>query len=291
MARFIITTDSTCDLPESYLKEHDIDVHPLYYRFGEDVYGDDKQLTHKEFYDRMRAGEMPTTMATNPTRSYEIFENRIKNGEKDILHIAFSSGLSSSCQNAVIAANEVKEAYPDANIIVIDSLSASLGEGLVVYKAVQMMEEDESIEEVADYVRNLLLHVAHHFTVDDLFHLYRGGRVSKATAIVGTIAGIKPNLHVDDEGYLKPLSKVRGRKKALTALVDTMEKTMGSYKDQNDVVMIGHDDTCEDAQFVADLIKERFGINNIVMNTICPTIGAHTGTGIIALFFLAEARK
>lgn len=290
MGKYVISSDTTCDLPESYLKEHDIDIHSLYYRFQDDVYGGNRQLTAEEFFNRVRNGEMPTTMATNPEESKELFRKRIKKGE-DILHIAFSSALSSSYQNACIAANELKEEYPDARIIVIDSKAASMGEGLIVYKAVQKMESGATLDEAAAYVNEIMGHVAHHFTVDDLFHLHRGGRVSKATAIVGTLAGIKPNLCVNDEGALEAYTKVRGRKKALSTLVDTMDKLVGSYRDKNDVVMIVHDDTTADAEYVASLVKERFGIENIIMNSICPTIGAHTGTGVVALFFMADSRK
>lgn len=290
MKRFVISSDTTCDLPESYVKEHDIDIHSLYYRFEDDVYGGNRQLTPKEFFDRVRAGEMPTTMATNPEESKELFLKRVKNGE-DVLHIAFASALSSSYQNACIAANEVLEEYPDARIVVIDSKAASMGEGIIVYKAVQKMESGCSMDECIEYVNSIIDHSAHHFTVDDLFHLHRGGRVSKAVAVVGTLAGIKPNLCVNEAGGLEQYSKVRGRKKALSALVDTMDKLVGSYRDKTDVVMIVHDDTTEDAQKVAAMVKERFGVENIIMNSICPTIGAHTGPGVVGLFFLADSKR
>lgn len=290
MRKFVISSDTTCDLPEEYVKKHDIDIHSLYYRFNDDIYGGDRQLTPKEFFDRVRTGEMPTTMATNPEESKELFKKRVEKGE-DVLHIAFASALSSSYQNACIAANEVMEEYPDARIIVIDSKAASMGEGMIVYKAVQKMEEGCNLDECADYVKEILDHSAHHFTVDDLFHLHRGGRVSKTVAIVGTLAGIKPNLCVNEEGGLESYTKVRGRKKALSTLVDTMDKLMGSYRDKNDVVMIVHDDTTEDAKIVANLVRERFGIDNIIMNSICPTIGAHTGPGVVGLFFMADSKK
>lgn len=290
MKRFVISSDTTCDLPSDYVREHDIDIHSLYYRFGEDVYGGDRQLTPKEFFERVRAGEMPTTMATNPEESKELFIKRVEKGE-DVLHIAFSSALSSTYQNACIAANEVMEEYPDAKIVVIDSKAASMGEGMLVYKAIQKMESGCTLEECASYVEELVDHSAHHFTVDDLFHLHRGGRVSKAVAIVGTLAGIKPNLCVSNEGGLEPYTKVRGRKKALATLVDTMDKLAGSYRDKQDVIMIVHDDTTEDAKVVAEMVKERFGIENIILNSICPTIGAHTGPGVIGLFFFADKKK
>lgn len=290
MRKFVISSDTTCDLPVNYVKEHDIDIHSLYYRFGDDVYGGERQLTAKEFFDRVRAGEMPTTMATNPEESKELFKKRVEKGE-DVLHIAFSSALSSSYQNACIAANEIMEEYPDARIVVIDSKAATMGEGIIVYKAIEKMKNGCSMDECIEYVNSILNNVAHHFTVDDLFHLQRGGRVSKATAVVGTLAGIKPNLCVNEEGGLEPYTKVRGRKKALSTLVDTMDKLMGSYRNKDEIVMIVHDDTTEDANVLAAMIKERFGMENIMMNEICPTIGAHTGPGVVGAFFMADSKK
>lgn len=288
MNKFIITSDTTCDLPDDYCRTNQIDIHPLYYRFGEnEIYGGDTDLTPEQFYKRMRDGEMPTTMATNPEVSEALFEKRINEGY-DIIHIAFSSGLSSSCQNASIAARELMEKYPESRITVIDSLCASLGEGLLVYKAVNYMREGHSYDEVMEYVESIKLNISHQFTVDDLFHLHRGGRVSKATAIIGTIVGIKPLLHVDDEGHLIAIGKTRGRKKSLTSLVDKMIATMGNHN--NDVIMISHGDCIEDADFVASLIKAKTSVKEIITNCICPTIGSHSGPGTIALFFEADER-
>lgn len=289
MKDFIISTDTASDLPKSFCEANNIDIHPLFYRFGDDeIYGKDVQLEPKVFYDRMRNGEMPTTMATNPEDSKEIFEARLKEGY-DILHIGFSSALSSSCQNSAIAANELMEEYEGSKITVIDSLCASMGQGLLVYKAIQYKKAGHSFEETAQYVEELKGYIAHHFTVDDLFHLHRGGRVSKATALIGTIIGIKPVLHVDDTGHLVSVDKARGRKKSLTKLVDTMIATMGNHV--NDTIMISHGDVLEDAQFVADLIKEKIStVKEVIIDYICPTIGAHAGPGTIALFFEADVR-
>lgn len=289
MRDFIITTDTTCDLPKDYLEEHQIDVVPLYYNFDGQVYGGDKDLTPEEFYAKMRGGLMPTTMAANPETVRELFEKKLAEG-RDILHIGFSSGLSSSYNAAAVVGRELGEDHPDAKIIVIDSLCASLGEGLLVHKAVMMKKAGKTIEEVSQWLDENKLHLCHQFTVDDLFHLHRGGRVSKATAIVGTIINVKPVLHVDDEGHLIPLSNVRGRKKALTKLVDNMEKTMGRFKDQNDIFFISHGDCIDDAQFVAQLVKDRFGIKDCLINMVSPTIGAHSGPGTVALFYLGESR-
>lgn len=289
MKDFLISTDTTADLPASYVKENNIDIHTLFYAFGEVIYGTDNIMPEKEFFDRMRNGEMPTTMACNPQDCKTIFEKRINEGF-DILHIAFSSALSSSYNNACIAANEVMEEHPGARIVVVDSLAASMGEGLIVYKAVEMKKSGKSMDEIIDFVNNHKLNVVHNFTVDDLNHLYRGGRVSKTTAIIGTLANIKPILHVDNEGRLINIGKVRGRKKSLIALVDRMEEHIGSYRDKNDVVFISHGDCLQDAQFVAGLVKERFGIDNIWINYIYPTIGTHSGPGTVALFFMGESR-
>ena len=236
----------------------------------------------------MRNGDLPTTMATNPEDSEKIFQKRIDEG-LDILHIAFSSALSSSCNNSTLAANEIMEKTPGSKIIVIDSLSASMGEGLVVYRAIQLKNEGKSIDEVAQYINSHLQNFCHQFTVDDLNHLYRGGRVSKAAAVLGTLASIKPLLHVSAEGKLIPVGKVRGRKKSLIALVDRMEETIGSYRNETDVAFLSHGDCIEDAQFVADLVKERFNLD-VWINPICPSIGSHAGPGTVALFHMGEHR-
>ena len=290
MNPFIISTDTCCDLPASYLSENDIDTHSLFYRFDDDVYGEDRQLNAKEFFDRIRNGGMPTTMGSNPESVKNLFKKRIEAGY-DILHLSFSQALSVTYQSTVIAANEVLEEYPNARIEVIDTKCASMGQGLLVYKAMEKKNSGASMDELISYVEELIPHIEHIVTVDDLFHLHRGGRVSKATAIAGTLAGIKPQLYVNDDGKLEACGKVRGRKKALAALVDTADRLMGSYRDKNDVVMIVHDDTTHDAEFVASLAREKLGVENIILNSICPTIGAHTGPGVVALFCLGDTRS
>jgi DegV family protein with EDD domain len=289
MKDYIITTETTCDLPQEYLEKHNISLLPLYYNFNSTVYGDKLILEPKDFYDRMRKGEMPTTMAVNPQTAKEVFSSLLDQGY-DILHIAFSSALSGSCSVAGTVARELCDERPDATIIVIDSLCASLGEGLLVHKAVQMKQEKKSLQETADWLEKNKLHLCHMFTVDDLHHLHRGGRVSKAAAIIGTLINVKPVLHVNDEGRLIPLNNVRGRKKALISLVDQMEERLKDYSGQNDTVFISHGDCEEDARFVADLVRERIGIKDILINYVSPTIGAHSGPGTVALFFMGKAR-
>ena len=289
---FKITTDSTADLPVEYLQEHNVGCMPISYIVDGITYGRDRELDWKDFYSMMRNdGKMPTTSQINPAEAKEYFEEFIKT-DKEILHLAFSSGLSGTYGNLCIAAEEIMEEHADCRIIVVDSLCASMGEGLFVHKAVKMRDEGKTIEETADWLRTNVQSFVHVFTVDDLFHLYRGGRVSKAAAVIGTMAGIKPKLHVDSEGHLIVIGKVRGRKKSLNALVDYMEEKMGSYLSENrqDYVFISHGDALEDAEYVRDQIKEKFGIDNFLINNIGPTVGAHSGPGTIALFFMGESR-
>ena len=291
MEAFKIITNTTADLPMDYIKENQLGLIYFNYIMDEVSYGKDKELEWKEFYRLMREeGKMPTTSQVNPQQYKEYFEVFLKEN-KNLLYISFSSGLSGSCGNAMLAAEELMEEKEDCRIIVVDSKCASMGEGLFVHKAVMMKKQGKSMEETADYLKELVPHLTHVFTVDDLNHLYRGGRVSKAAAIVGTIAGIKPILQVDDEGHLIPLSKVRGRKKSLNALVDYMEERMtDGYLDKNDIIFISHGDALEDAEYVKAEIEKRFGITEFKINHIGPTIGAHSGPGTIALFFEGKSR-
>ena len=289
MSEFVICTDSTCDLPYSFITENGVVIQPLEYTNGQDTFKDGPTTDLKQFYDNMRNGVTYKTNASNPTDIEETFRMVLNEG-KDILHIGFSSGLSSSFANTQLVANELSEEYPDRRIIALDSFAASMGQGLLVYYACKMKREGASMDEIADWLRENTLHACHQFTVDDLKYLMRGGRVSKVSWLLGTLINIKPVLHVDDEGHLIPLAKVRGRKKSLISLVDNMEQTMGSYKDRNEIVLISHADCIEDAEFVGNLVKERFGITNIVYNYINTVIGSHSGPGTVALFFLGETR-
>lgn len=289
MANFKIVTDTTADLPKEYLQKHNLGCMSLPYTICAETYKDEKELPFEEFYRMMREGEMPTTSQVNPIEAKQYFESYLKE-TKEILYLAFSSGLSGTYNSGCIAAQEIMEERQDVKILVIDTLCASLGEGLLVHKAVMMREQGKSLQETADWIESHKLNLVHVFTVDDLNHLYRGGRVSKAAAVIGTLAGIKPVLHVDKEGHLIPLSKVRGRKKSLHALVDYMEEHMGSYRDKNDIVFISHGDSKADAELVQEQIQERLGIKRFIINNIGPTIGAHSGPGTIALFFMGDSR-
>lgn len=286
---YLITTDNMADFPEEYLKEHKLPTMSLTYLLDGKTYTAENSLSSEEFYRKMREGCMPTTSQVNPQEAKEKLQEFLKIN-KNIIHIAFSSGLSGTCNSVRLAAEELMEEKPDCRITVIDSLAASMGEGLLVHKALEQQEAGASYDELVKWLEANKLHVCHNFTVDDLFHLYRGGRVSKAAAVLGTMINLKPVLHVDDEGHLIPLSKVRGRKKSLNVLVDNMEKQMGSYRNKNDVVFISHGDCYEDALYVQEQVRKRFGIEKFLINPVGPTIGAHSGPGTLALFFMGEAR-
>ncbi len=289
MYPYIIATDSCADLPVDVLTKYEVPIVNLSYTLDDTTYTKDNQIDLKFFYGKMREDSTTSTSQVNPEEAKEFFEEILKK-DKNILYIAFSSGLSGTYNSGVIAANEIKEEDPEANIVCVDSLSASMGQGLLVYKALMLREEGKSLNEVVDWIKEYTQNFVHIFTVDDLKYLYRGGRLSKTSAFMGTVLNIKPVLHVDSEGKLVAMSKVRGRKKALVAMVDEMEKKIGSYKDKNDIVFISHADALEDAEFVKNEVSLRFGINAFIINYICPTIGAHSGPGTVALFFMGDDR-
>lgn len=289
MDEYIITTDNNSDLPESFFQEHQIGCTYLSYRIDGRTYSRDNFLPTDEFYAKMRTGALPTTAQVNPEAVKEMMEPYLAAG-KDILHIAFSSGLSGSYGSSRVAAEELSEKYPRRKILVLDSLCASLGQGLLVYYAMELKESGKSLEETAQWVEGHRKNLVHMFTVDDLNHLHRGGRVSKATAIVGSMLNIKPVLHVDDEGKLVVIGKVRGRKKSLQALVDGMRERIGSYGSKCDTIFVSHGDCEEDAQYVVEKVKELYPLQTVIVNDVGATIGAHSGPGTVALFFLGDYR-
>lgn len=289
MRDYVITTDDNSDLPQEFFQEHGVGCAYFSYYIDDKHYTYENFLPVKEFYDRMRNGSLPTTAQVNPEDVRNLMEPYLKEG-KDILHIAFSSGLSGGCNSARIAAQELLEEYPERSIQVVDSLAASLGEGLLVYLAQMKKEAGEDMETVAKWVEDNRDHLVHLFTVDDLHHLQRGGRVSKATAVVGSMLNIKPVLHVDNEGKLVAVGKVRGRKKALLELVKMMNDQIGSFRESCDTVFISHGDCLEDAQFVMDKVKETYSVKTEMINFVGATIGAHSGPGTVALFFLGDRK-
>ena len=289
MAEYIISTDSTADLPIEFSEQHNIVIQDLSFSFGDEMYRGLSDMDPKTFYKRMREGDVAKTNACIPGNVRASFEEILKSG-KDILHISFSSGLSASYNVVKIVAEELSAEYPDRKIAVVDSLAAAPGQGLLVYYGVLNHENGMGFDENVKQMEALKLHVCHEFTVEDLKYLARGGRISKTTAVLGTIINVKPVLHVDNEGHLINISKVRGRKQSLNALVDNMGTHLcDEFK--NDIVFIGHGDSLEDAEYVRDRVKEKYGIENFMLNYICPTIGAHSGPGTIALFYLGKSRE
>lgn len=287
--KYIISTETTCDMEMSYYKEHNIHLLGMTYTINGIEYDSASQenLPIKEFYRQLRDGGESKTAQVSLDKATSAFEKLVEEGY-DVFHLAFSSALSGTYQSCTIAAKDVMGRHPGAKIIVVDSLAASMGQGLMLNYAVTLKEQGKSLEELAAIIEAEKLHFCHNFTVDDLHFLHRGGRVSKMTAIMGTALGIKPALHVDDEGRLINVSKVRGRKQSLNWLVDKMEERVGNHK--NDVVYVSHGDCEDDAKYVAELVKKRFGIKNIVIGYIGPVIGTHSGPGTVALFFLGDTR-
>ncbi len=289
MKDYIITTDNNADLPEEYYTQHGVGCVYLSYTMDGKHYSHENFMPVEEFYAKMRAGSLPTTAQVNPSDARALFEPYLKEG-KDILHIAFSSGLSGTYNSCRIAAQELMEEYPECRITVVDSLAASLGQGLLVHLAQKMKEEGADMEETARWTEEHKKNIVHLFTVDDLNHLYRGGRVSRTTAVLGGMLNIKPVLHVDDEGKLIPIGKVRGRKKSILELVSLMEKKIGSYGSSCDTVFISHGDCQEEAEFLAAKVKEKYPVQTQIINHVGATIGAHSGPGTMALFFVGDVR-
>ena len=285
----VITTDSNSDVLPEFVKANQLTIIPQYYAFGDTVYGDELNMEPHDFYETMRNGELPKSMANNPAVIREKFEQILKEG-KNILHIAFSSALSGSCSTVIMISNELMEQYPDRRILVFDSLNASLGEGVSVYRAVELQKAGKDMEEVYDVLMEERDHVNVSFTVDDLNHLQRGGRVSKTTAVVGSLVNIKPILTVTASGELKADGTVRGRKKSLKTLVTRMEASLdlNSYGKDRMVAVI-HGDCLEDARSVADMVKS-LGFTNVVINDVSPSIGTHAGPGVVGLVFYGKQK-
>ena len=287
MSDYKIITDSGCDLPQEMLVRLDVCTVPLTVNYKGQEQDDTVDAGIKELYAGLRAGEVATTSAINPQRWAEKMEEVLKAG-KDVLTITFSSGLSTTYQSAVIAADELKEKYPDRKICVVDGLSASLGQGLLVWYACKKKEEGLSLEELAKWVEDNRQNLCHWFTVDDLMFLKRGGRVSAATALVGTMLQIKPVLHVDSEGHLINVAKARGRKASIQALLNKALELGEGY--DNSTMFICHGDCIEDAEYLAGLLKEKCGVKEVFIGYTGAVIGSHSGPGTLALFFLGKHR-
>ncbi|MDF2685508.1 MAG: DegV family protein [Clostridia bacterium] len=285
--KFIISTDNTSDLPTDYIKNNELNYIPLNYIIDDVEYGSVKNLTEKEFYTAMRSGKMPKTAQITPNAAFTSLEQFLSKG-LDVLQICFSSALSGTCNSFNIAAEDLRVKYPNSKLIIIDSLCASLGEGYFVNYAVNLRKEGKTIEEAAQLLEENKQHFCHFFTVDDLFHLNRGGRVSKLSAVIGSMLGIKPILDVNEIGQLIPIGKVRGRKNALDELVKYMLKKYDKEKCKS--FYISHGDCYDDALYVVNQIVEKTGIKDYLINYVGPVIGSHAGPGTIALFFWGDNR-
>jgi len=286
MRDFVIAVNSTVDMPKEWLAEKNVPCLKLTYTMEGETYKD-MSMDPKDFFDRLRAGQMPVTSQVNPEEAKAFLEPFLKEG-KDILHLAFSSGLSGTCQSMMMAGRELAEEYPEAKIIVIDSMCACLGEALLLMQVLELKEAGKNIDEIAEWVENHKLNVVSLFTVDDLHHLKRGGRVSAVSAIIGTAIKIKPVLHMNMEGKLEVLGKERGRKKALNKIVELAKEKSGSWK--NDLMLISHGDCIEDAEYTAALLKEKLGVKDVYINNVGTVIGSHTGPGLISLFLMGDER-
>ena len=283
-----IFSDTTADYPADAPRK-DVEILPMAVRIGNDEYDNiNSFITAKEFYTRMRGGEMGNTSMVQPFLAQERFEEKLKAGY-DVLYLAFSSALSGTDAGCARVAKELAEKYPERKIIAVDSLNASMGEGLLLWYTVKKRDEGASFEELCEYVKYLVEKGVALFTVDDLTHLARLGRCSKASAMIGTLMNIKPVLHVDEQGRLMPYAKVMSRKKALKALVDGMEERMLPASEQKKVY-IGHGDCLDDANLVKKMIQDRFGIEDVEVGDIGPVIGTHTNAGVVALFFLGNSK-
>ena len=290
MRPFVITTDSNSDLPASYIQAHSTTIIPQYYSFGDTVYGDELNMEPAEFYQRMKNGELPGSQANNPAVVRDRFEALLQQGY-DILHVAFSSALSGSYNNVCVTARDLMEDYPDSRIIVIDSLNVSLSEAIMVMQGDLYRSAGHTLEETAAYLEEFKTHMNVQFTVDDLFHLQRGGRVSKTTAVVGSALNLKPFLYVNAEGKLTSAGTVRGRKKSLRKLVDRMKETLPETPDYSIPVGIVHGNCLQDAQLVADYVRSETGFTNIIINDISPSIGTHAGPGAIGILYYGNVKE
>lgn len=287
--KFAIITDSGCDMPAEYLREREVDCVKLGFTMNNvNYFGESGEyISEKDFYQKLRDGAMPTTYQVTGEMATEHIRKPLEKGQ-DVLVVAFSSGLSGTAGSFAVAARNLREEYKDRKIVVVDSLCASMGQGLLLDYVVKKAETGASIEETAKYAEDLKLHICHHFTVDNLFHLKRGGRVSTATAIVGSILKIKPVMHVNNDGKLVAVGKAMGRKKALHAVVDNMFAC--ADMDENDPVFISHGDCIDDVEYVKSLIVERKPNVKITVHYVGPVIGTHSGCGTLAVFHKGKKR-
>ena len=290
MSDFVIMTDSSCDLPANLAEKMELTVLPLYVYINDKKYTnylDEREIAFSEIYAKLRTKCPAKTSAVNMNDFLEPMESILRTG-KDLLYIGFSSGLSGTYNAGAAAVEELAEKYPERKVYAVDSLCASLGQGLLIYHAWQEKQKGKTIEEVRDFTEANKLHLCHWFTIDDLMFLKRGGRISGATAIVGSMLNIKPVMHVDNDGHLIKVGTARGRKASIKALADEAEKRGIDLESQ--VIFISHGDCADEANYLADIMRNRFHVKDVLVNYVGPVIGAHSGPGTIALFFLGTER-
>ncbi|MBE6052452.1 MAG: DegV family protein [Clostridium sartagoforme] len=285
----ILFTDSCCDLPIKFIKDNNIQVMSIRVNINEKDFPDDlgESIAHKDFYDLIRNGEMPTTSQVNVDAFEKGFRKYVNEGYS-VIYIGFSSALSGCVNSARLAKELIDEEIKDADITVVDTKSASMGLGLIVYYAANMIKEGKSKSDIINWIEDNKLKVNHWFTVDDLNHLKRGGRVSSTAAIVGTMLSIKPILHVDNEGRLIPVSKVKGRKKSIKVLYEKLKERIVNPEEQR--IFISHGDCIEEAESLKELILSEIKVKEIIINNIGPAVGSHSGPGTVALFFIGSNR-
>lgn len=287
---YTIVTDSSCNLTAKTIDDYGLEIISLKYFAGDkafESYTKGVDPDFKAFYDMARKKEPLSTTLASPELCEQVFDKVLATGS-DLIYIGFSSGLSGTFQVAHNILEELKEKYPNQKIYYVDSLAASLGQGLLVHYAVNKKNEGATIEELYNWLMENRLNLCHWFTVDDLFYLKRGGRVSGAAAVMGTVLSIKPVLHVDNEGKLIPKAKAIGRKRAIETLVSKMKETAINPEEQT--VYISHGDCLEDAEYLADLVKKEMNVKEVYIHFIEPVIGCHSGPGTLALFFMGTHR-
>lgn len=290
MSQYIVMTDSSCDLPAGLAAELELEVLPLSVLIDGKSYVnylDERDITFADCYAALRAGKNATTSAVNVEAFVQAMEPHLQAGE-DILYLGFSSALSGTYNAGAVAAQQLAEKYPERKLYAVDTLSASMGQGLLVYLTVQQKRAGATIEQARDYAEAQKLHLCHWFTVDDLNHLHRGGRVSATSAVLGTVLNIKPVLHMDNEGRLIFMEKVRGRRNSIKRMLEKMRET--AIEPEKQIVFMSHGDCLEDAEYLAGRIREEWGVKDVVINYVGPVIGAHSGPGTLALFFLGKER-
>ena len=280
---FSIVTDSGCDMPKAYYAAHGVELVSLGFTMDNVNYEGEsgEKIGEQDFYAKLRAGSMPTTYQVTAEQARTHIEPLLRAGN-DVLVLTFSSGLSGTSGSFSVACRDLAKEYPERKIRVVDTLCASMGQGLLLDYVIRKADEGASLNDTANYAETIKLQICHHFTVDNLFHLKRGGRVSGATAIIGSMLKIKPIMHVDDEGKLKAIGKAMGRKKALTRLLENMEAVADMT--ENDPIFISHGDCIDDVEYVKGLIAEKFPKNPITIHYIGSVIGTHSGCGTLAIF-------